>query len=164
MTRQKILITGASSGLGAGMARAFAAKGRDLALCARRVERLEELRAEIAAEYPHVKVAIAALDVDDHEAIPRVFEELSTELGGIDRVIVNAGIGKGWPLGEGKPWANKATINTNLISGADRDRAGDVQTFRRRAPGAHLVGARQHRSPRRQGRLLCVEGGHDLAG
>ena len=43
MTRQRILITGASSGLGAGMARQFAAMGRDLALCARRVERLEEL-------------------------------------------------------------------------------------------------------------------------
>ena len=43
-----ILITGASSGLGAEMARQFAAKGHDLALCARRTERLEELRDEIA--------------------------------------------------------------------------------------------------------------------
>ena len=49
MTRQKILITGASSGLGAGMARAFAAKGRDLALCARRTDRLDELKAELTA-------------------------------------------------------------------------------------------------------------------
>ena len=42
------LITGASSGLGAEMARQLAARGEDLALCARRTERLEELRAEIA--------------------------------------------------------------------------------------------------------------------
>ena len=44
-----ILITGASSGLGAEMARQFAAKGYDLALCARRLDRLEALRAEILA-------------------------------------------------------------------------------------------------------------------
>ena len=116
MTRQKILITGASSGLGAGMARQFAAKGRDLALCARRAENLEELKAELTAKYPAITVAVAALDVNDHEAVPKVFEELSEELGGIDTVIVNAGIGKGFPIGAGKPWHNIATIETNLVS------------------------------------------------
>ena len=116
MTRQKILITGASSGLGEGMARAFAAKGRDLALCARRIDRLDELKAELLARHPGITVAVAALDVNDHEQVPKVFAELSDELGGIDRVIVNAGIGKGAPLGSGKLWANKATIETNLIA------------------------------------------------
>ena len=116
MTRQKILITGASSGLGAGMARAFAAKGRDLALCARRTERLEELKDELAQRYPGSKVAIAQLDVNDHDQVPKVFAELSDALGGIDRVIVNAGIGKGAKLGSGKVWANKATIETNLVA------------------------------------------------
>src|ERR1700720_3334897 len=65
VTRQKILITGASSGLGAGMARAFAAKGRDLALCARRTDRLDELRAELLGGHPGVTRAVAALDVHD---------------------------------------------------------------------------------------------------
>ncbi|APE18477.1 SDR family oxidoreductase [Mycolicibacterium sp.] len=116
MTRQRILITGASSGLGAGMARAFAAKGRDLALCARRVDRLDELKAELAQRHPNITVAVAALDVNDHDQVPKVFAELSDQLGGIDRVIVNAGIGKGAPLGSGKLWANKATIETNLVS------------------------------------------------
>lgn len=116
MTRQKILITGASSGLGAGMARAFAAKGRDLALCARRTDRLEELKAELTQKHPGVTIAVAALDVNDHEAVPKVFAELSDELGGIDRIIVNAGIGKGAKLGSGKLWANKATLETNLVA------------------------------------------------
>lgn len=137
MTRQKILITGASSGLGAGMARAFAAQGRDLALCARRADRLDELKAEIAAKHPHVKVAVAALDVNDHEAVPRVFGELSDALGGIDRVIVNAGIGKGWPLGEGKPWANKATIETNLVAGLVQIETA-LEMFKKTG-GGHLV-------------------------
>ncbi|WP_197717832.1 SDR family oxidoreductase [Mycobacterium basiliense] len=116
MTRQKILITGASSGLGAGMARAFAAKDRDLALCARRTDRLEELKSELSQKYPSIKIAIAELDVNDHDQVPKVFAELSDELGGVDRVIVNAGIGKGARLGSGKLWANKATIETNLIA------------------------------------------------
>ena len=53
------------------MARAFAAKGRDLALCARRIERLEERKDELAQRYPDVNVAIAALDVSDHDQVPK---------------------------------------------------------------------------------------------
>ncbi|BBZ12348.1 short chain dehydrogenase [Mycobacterium branderi] len=98
------------------MARAFAAKGRDLALCARRTDRLDELKTELTQRYPGITVAVAALDVNDHEQVPKVFGELSDALGGIDRIIVNAGIGKGAPLGSGKLWANKATIETNLVA------------------------------------------------
>ena len=46
------LITGASSGLGAEMARQLAARGHDLALAARRLDRLESLRDELAAAHP----------------------------------------------------------------------------------------------------------------
>ncbi len=137
MTRQKILITGASSGLGAGMARVFAAKGRDLALCARRTDRLEELRAELTARHPDIKVAIAELDVNDHEQVPKVFAALNDELGGIDRIIVNAGIGKGAPVGSGKLWANKATIETNLVSALVQIETA-IEMFKKAGSG-HLV-------------------------
>lgn len=137
MTRQKILITGASSGLGAGMARAFAAQGRDLALCARRTDRLEELKAELSQQYPSIKIAVSQLDVNDHDQVPKVFAELSEELGGIDRVIVNAGIGKGARLGSGKLWANKATLETNLIAALVQIEAA-LEMFNQRGSG-HLV-------------------------
>ncbi|EID10613.1 SDR family oxidoreductase [Mycolicibacterium phlei] len=137
MTRQKILITGASSGLGAGMARVFAAKGRDLALCARRTERLEELKQELLARHPGITVAVVQLDVNDHEQVPKVFEALSDELGGIDRVIVNAGIGKGARLGTGKLWANKATIETNLVAALVQVETA-LEMFHK-AGGGHLV-------------------------
>lgn len=114
--RQRILITGASSGLGAGMARAFAAQGRDLALCARRTDRLEELKAELVQRYPNIAVVVAELDVNDHDQVPVVFAALAEHIGGLDRVIVNAGVGKGAPLGSGKLWANKATLETNLVA------------------------------------------------
>lgn len=137
MTRQKILITGASSGLGEGMARAFAAKGRDLALCARRAERLEKLKADLTARHPGITVAVAELDVNDHERVPVVFGELSAALGGIDRIIVNAGIGKGAPLGSGKLWANKATIETNLVAALVQIEAA-LELFKTSGAG-HLV-------------------------
>lgn len=137
MTRQRILITGASSGLGAGMARAFAAKGRDLALCARRVDRLEALKAELTQQHPGITVAVAELDVTDHDRVPKVFAALADELGGLDRVIVNAGLGKGAPLGTGKVWANKATIETNLVAALVQVETA-LEMFKRSGAG-HLV-------------------------
>lgn len=132
-----ILITGASSGLGAEMARQFAALGHDLALCARRTDRLDELRAEITAAHPGVRVAVKALDVTDHDAVFRVFEEFADELGGLDRVIVNAGLGKGQPLGTGRFDANRETAETNVIGALAQTEAA-AAIFRRQGRG-HLV-------------------------
>ena len=137
MTRQTILITGASSGLGAGMARAFAARHRDVALCARRVDRLEKLKAELMELYPDIKIAVAALDVNNHEQVPKVFAEMRDQLGGIDRVVLSAGLGKGAPLGSGKLWANKATIETNLVAGLVQIETA-LEMFKQAGSG-HLV-------------------------
>ena len=119
------------------MARAFAARGRDLALCARRVDRLDELKSELTRQYPNIKVAVAALDVNEHEQVPKVFAELAGELGGIDRVIVNAGVGKGARLGSGKLWANKATIETNLVAALVQIETA-LEMFKKSGSG-HLV-------------------------
>jgi short-subunit dehydrogenase len=135
--RQRTLITGASSGLGAEMARQFAARGADLALCARRVERLEQLRAELTAAHPERTVVIRQLDVDDHPAVFRVFREFADELGGLDRVIVNAGVGNGAPVGTGRFEANKRTITTNLVSALAQCEAA-LEIFRA-ANAGHLV-------------------------
>jgi len=135
--RQRILITGASSGLGAEMARQFAAKGRDLALCARRTDRLEQLRDELLTAYPQRTVAIRALDVDDHDAVFEVFRAFDAELGGLDRVVVNAGIGKGTSVGTGRFDANRATVYTNVVSALAQCEAA-MELFRARDAG-HLV-------------------------
>ena len=65
MTRQNIIITGASSGLGKGMAIQFAQMGRNLGLCARRFERLEELKQQLLEINPAITVSIKSLDVDE---------------------------------------------------------------------------------------------------
>jgi NADP-dependent 3-hydroxy acid dehydrogenase YdfG len=129
------LITGASAGLGAGMAREFAARGHDLALAARRLDRLEALRDELAPT--GVRIAVAALDVDDHDAVFATFRTLRDELGGLDRVVVNAGLGKGAPIGTGRFDANLATARTNFVAALAQCEAA-MEIFRS-ANAGHLV-------------------------
>ncbi len=132
-----ILITGASSGLGAEMARQFAALGHDLALCARRAERLEALREEITAAHPGARVAVRPLDVNDHEAVFEAFRDFRADLGHLDRVVVNAGLGKGAPLGTGRFDANRDTATTNFVGALAQTEAA-LEVFREQGAG-HLV-------------------------
>jgi len=117
MFRPTILITGASSGLGAEMARQFATLGQDLALCARRTDPLEALKAEISSAHPDRRVEVRALDVTDDEQVFEVFRSFRADFGTIDRVVVNAGLGKGAPLGTGRYDANRQTAVTNFLGG-----------------------------------------------
>jgi short-subunit dehydrogenase len=135
--RQNILITGASSGLGKGMAMLYAKMGRNLALCARRAERLEILKAELEEINPTITVLIKSLDVNDHDAVFTVFNEFKQELGSLDRVIVNAGMGKGASIGTGYFKANKETAITNFVSAIAQCEAA-VGIFREQNAG-HLV-------------------------
>lgn len=133
----RTLVTGASSGLGAEMARQFAAAGHDLALCARRTDRLEALRDEILTAHPDRTVLLRRLDVDDHDDVFVAFRELAQELGGLDRVIVNAGLGKGAAIGTGRFDVNRQTVVTNLVSGLAQCEAA-MEIFRGAGRG-HLV-------------------------
>jgi short-subunit dehydrogenase len=135
--RKNILITGASSGLGKGMAIEYAKMGRNLALCARRVERLEELKTELLAINPDIQVLIKSLDVNDHDAVFTVFDEFNQEMGQLDRVIVNAGMGKGASVGTGYFHANKETAVTNFVSALAQGEAA-MGIFRAQNSG-HLV-------------------------
>jgi short-subunit dehydrogenase len=136
-----VLITGASSGLGAEMARQLAARGHDLALCARRTERLDELKAEIEQAHPGRTVLVRALDVNDHDAVFAVFRGFRDDLAAsgrkVDRVVVNAGVGKGAPLGTGRFDANKQTAMTNFVGALAQTEAA-MEVFRAQ-DGGHLV-------------------------
>ncbi len=132
-----IVITGASSGLGEEMARQFAALGYDLALCARRTDRLEQLHDEITERHPGLRVELRTLDVNDHEQVFKVFRGLAEDLGHIDRVIVNAGIGKGKRLGTGGFDANLQTAMTNFVAALAQTEAA-LEIFRAQDAG-HLV-------------------------
>ncbi|WP_440877122.1 SDR family oxidoreductase [Thalassotalea sp. PLHSN55] len=137
MIRQNILITGASSGLGKGMAIEFAKQGRNLALCARRLENLTQLKDELLALNPNINVVIKSLDVNDHDNVFIVFQQFREEMGQLDRVIINAGMGKGASIGTGYFHANKQTAQTNFVAAIAQAEAA-MEIFRAQNFG-HLV-------------------------
>lgn len=132
------LITGASSGIGAELARQLAARGEDLVLCARRLDRLTALRESILAANPHRSVMLREMDVTDEAAVFAVVREVVAVLpGGLDRFVVNAGLGKGSPIGSGRPDANRETAVTNVLGALAQSEAA-MEVFRAQQRG-HLV-------------------------
>ena len=88
----RVFITGASSGIGAALAREYAARGASLGLLARRRPLLEEL----AASLPHPeRHRIYAADVTDHDAVAAAAADFIAAKGGADIVIASAGISHG---------------------------------------------------------------------
>jgi len=136
MTRHTILITGGSSGIGANLARQFAKQGRSLALCARRLDRLESLKRELEERYD-CRVEIKQLDVENTAQVFEVFQYFRNQLGGIDRVIVNAGIGNGKQIGTGHHARNLQIARTNIVAALAQCEAA-VAIFREQNHG-HLV-------------------------
>lgn len=85
-----VLITGASSGIGRATAHAFAAQGARLALLARRIPALEEVRAEL--EPYHVPVMLAPADVTSSDQLAAAVDRVVDTFGHIDILINNAGV------------------------------------------------------------------------
>ena len=135
--RKTILITGASSGLGLGMTEQFAARGHNLALCARRLDRLELLKDSMLKKYPNLQIETLSLDVNDHDAVFAVFKAFQTTFGTIDRIIINAGMGKGASIGTGFFEANRQTAMTNFVAALAQAEAA-MEIFRAQNHG-HLV-------------------------
>jgi NAD(P)-dependent dehydrogenase (short-subunit alcohol dehydrogenase family) len=105
------LVTGASSGLGAQFARALAAAGAGVVLAARRVERLKTLRAEIEAADGDAHVV--ALDVTDTDSIRAAVAHAETEMGTIDILVNNSGVGSTQKLTEVTPDDFDHVMGTN---------------------------------------------------
>ena len=89
---RKIVITGGSSGLGLGLARALTRRGDKVALVARDERKLNEAAASIQAEMPGMTVLTRAIDVRRGGELGGAFEALAAGLGGIDVLINSAGI------------------------------------------------------------------------
>jgi serine 3-dehydrogenase len=114
LQNQRVLITGASAGFGAAMARAFAAHGAHLELWARRLERLHELKTELEPQH-EVEVSVQKVDVREREQVHAAAEALARRGWAIDVLVNNAGLASGLaPVHEGDVDDWDAMIDTNL--------------------------------------------------
>jgi 3-hydroxy acid dehydrogenase/malonic semialdehyde reductase len=94
LANQTVLITGASSGIGRASAEAFAREGARILICARRGERLNELKSLLEKEL-HTSVYSFVLDVRDRNAVDRSMDSLPEDWKNIDILINNAGLSRG---------------------------------------------------------------------
>ncbi len=109
-----IFVTGASSGIGAATALAFAAEGARLLVAARRAEKLAEVAA-LAGERGAEDVHSIALDVRDRQAVQQAINGLPAEWAGIDVLVNNAGLSRGLDkLYQGKIDDWEEMIDTNM--------------------------------------------------
>jgi NAD(P)-dependent dehydrogenase (short-subunit alcohol dehydrogenase family) len=106
------IVTGATSGLGVAFAEGLADAGADVAICGRRAERLEGTKAKVEA---HGRRGLAVVaDVSKPEDCARLVEEAVSELGHVDVLINNAGIGTAVPATREEPDQFRQVIDINL--------------------------------------------------
>jgi short-subunit dehydrogenase len=136
-TNKVVMITGASSGIGKGLALEIASRGASVGLVARRESLLDELAGEIKAR--NAKAVSASADVRDPEAVRAAADRFRKELGPIDILIANAGIGTTDHAVQLKPEHVANVIGINVL--------GAVNSVAAVAP--EMVA-------RRQGRLVAI--------
>jgi NADP-dependent 3-hydroxy acid dehydrogenase YdfG len=108
---RRVLVTGASSGIGAEVCRSIVSYGGSVAMVARRKERLDELRDELGE--PAVPIAC---DVTDDAAHQAAVEDAARQLGGLDGVVAVAGRSMVGTLATGSPERWSAMFDLNLVA------------------------------------------------
>jgi len=110
---RSIFITGASSGIGEALATEFARRGYDIAIAARRADRLEALAGRLRG-LGAARVLPVSLDVTDFDGVAGALKRAAAEFGRLDIVVVNAGVGYSVAAGKGKFDLVKRTLDTDL--------------------------------------------------
>jgi len=106
------VVTGASSGLGVAFAQAFAEAGADVVLGARRVDRLADTAALVEAAGR--RAVVVATDVADPDQCQALVDAAMAELGHVDVLVNNAGVGTAVPATQETPEQFRSVIEVNL--------------------------------------------------
>ena len=110
-----VLITGASRGIGRALAIEYARAGAHVAIAARRVDELERLASEIAAQGG--KASVFETDLAEPETVFEAVRQAEHALGGLDMVIANAGVGAYAPINE-MSWKDASNVLDVNVRGA----------------------------------------------
>ena len=111
---RRVLVTGASSGIGAATARELAAAGATVGMCARRREMLDEVLTDCRRSVAECKAW--TIDLTELDALERFVRDVESELGGIDVLVNNAGGAIG-SAALSMPWFDvEYTANLNYLS------------------------------------------------
>lgn len=137
MQEKRIIITGASRGIGRGLAVYFAEQGAKVAVVARSEEQLQTLQEEITSGGGYCRAY--PLNLRDISAIPLVFDRIAEDLGGLDILINNAGMGKPIPALD--------------ITEADWD---EMMSLNLKASFFCAQAAARHMLPRNYGRIVNI--------
>jgi len=108
---RRVLVTGASSGIGAAVCRSIVSCGGSVAMLARRKERLDELQAELG----HQAVGISC-DVTNLEALEAAIDEAAQLFGGLDSVVAVAGRAAVGSIATGSPQGWRQLMDLNLVA------------------------------------------------
>lgn len=107
----RVLVTGASSGIGRDIAREFAKRDYEIVLVARNVERLEALKEELKKEY-EVKVEYLSVDLSKRENCIDLYNKVKD----VDVLVNNAGLGDFGEFSETELTKDFSIIDTNITS------------------------------------------------
>ena len=124
------LVTGASSGIGAALARQLAADGWNLALVARNAERLELIASDLLRQHA-VSVEILAQDLAQSDAAQRILEWTRQNERTVDLLVNNAGAGSSGPVIEADDAVYERLIALNITSLTELSRLYAVDMVRR---------------------------------
>ncbi|HKE57680.1 MAG TPA: SDR family NAD(P)-dependent oxidoreductase [Pyrinomonadaceae bacterium] len=116
-TNKVVFLTGASSGIGKGLALEIGRQGAKLGLVARRAAELAELVQELETKGAQA-IALPA-DVQDANALSEAADRLRSEFGPIDMLIANAGVGATSPSTSLQPDQVARVVNINLLGAAN---------------------------------------------
>jgi short-subunit dehydrogenase len=111
-----VLVTGASSGIGLAIARLVAPRAKGLVLVARRAERLEELRVELAKAHGALRVEVIACDLSVREQTKNLIAEVAARKLDVDVLVNNAGVGLMGSFDRADPERVLAMIELNVAS------------------------------------------------